>query len=109
MIPLRLHGTCPACASVERLRPDGTMVQHAAPRRWIDPHTICEGTGRAPVAGSVVAWLDAQDAMARAGVDRAQRAVSEAADALDRARAHANAVMTTTAKARARLARKAGE
>lgn len=109
MIPLRLHGTCPACASVERLRPDGTMVQHAAPRRWIDPHTICEGTGREPVAGSVAAWLDAQDAAARAGVDRAQRAVSEAADALDRARAHANAVATATTKARARLARKGAE
>ena len=109
MTPLRLHGTCPECGLTERLRPDRTMVQHAAPRRWIDPHTICEGTGREPVAGSVVAWLDAQDAMARAGVDRAQRAVADAEAALNRARAHANAVATATAKARARLARKAGE
>ena len=103
MTPLRLHGACPACGSTEPLRADGTVVQHTRPRGdyW--------RTGRAPVAGSVAAWLDAQDAEARAGVDRAQRAVSEAADALDRARAHANAVTKATAKARARLARKAGE
>mgnify|MGYP000854610780 FL=1 len=109
MTPLRLHGTCPACASVEPLRPDGTMVQHTRPRGDYWRTGRCEGTGAAPVAGSVAAWLDAQDAEARAGVDRAQRAVSEAADALDRARAHANAVTKATAKARARLARKAGE
>ena len=109
MIPLRLHGTCPACASVERLRPDGTMVQHAAPRRWIDPHTICEGTGREPVAGSVAAWLDAQDAAARAAVERTGRAVAEAEAALGRALERANAVATATAKARARLARKGTE
>ena len=103
MTALRLRGTCPECGFIERLRPDGTMVQHT--RRW----RVCKGTGRAPVAGSVVAWLDAQDAEARAGVDRAQRAVSEATDALDRARARANAVATATAKARARLARKGTE
>ena len=103
MTPLRLHGTCPECGLTERLRPDGTMVQHTL--RW----RVCKGTGREPVAGSVVAWLDAQDAAARAGVDRAQRAVAEAEAALDRARAHANAVATATTKARARLARKAGE
>ena len=103
MTPLRLHGTCPECGCIERLRPDGTMTQHTL--RW----RVCKGTGREPVAGSVATWLDAQDAEARARVDRAQRAVSEATDALDRARARANAVMTTTAKARARLARKAGE
>ena len=103
MTPLRLHGTCPECGLTERLRPDGTMVQHTL--RW----RVCKGTGREPVAGSVVAWLDAQDAAARAGVDRAQRAVSDAEAALNRAREHANAVMTATTKARARLARKAGE
>ena len=63
MTPLRLRGTCPECGFIERLRPDGTMVQHT--RRW----RVCKGTGREPVAGSVAAWLDAQDAMARAGVD----------------------------------------
>ena len=109
MTPLRLHGTCPACGSTEPLRADGTVVQHTRPRGDYWRTGRCEGTGAAPVAGSVAAWLDAQDAMARAGVDRAQRAVSEAADALDRARAHANAVMTATAKARARLARKGAE
>lgn len=110
MTPLRLHGTCPECGRIERLRPDGTMVQHTRPRRVHEfSGSRCDGTGREPVAGSVAAWLDVQDAMARAGVDRAQRAVSEAADALDRARARANAVATATAKARARLARKAGE
>lgn len=110
MTPLRLHGTCPECGLTERLRPDGTMVQHTRPRRGLEYSAPrCDGTGRAPVAGSVAAWLDAQDAMARAGVDRAQRAVSEAADALDRARAHANAVATATAKARARLAKKGTE
>lgn len=101
MTPLRLHGTCPECGCVEPLRADGTVVQHTL--RW----RVCKGTGREPVAGSVVAWLDAQDAEARAWVDRAQRAVSDAADALDRARARANAV--ATAKARARLARKGAE
>jgi len=110
MTPLRLHGACPECGFIERLRPDGTMVQHARPRRGYEysaPH--CEGTGREPVAGSVAAWLDAQDAMARAGVDRAERAVTEAAAAMERAIEHADAVATATAKARARLARKAGE
>lgn len=103
MTALRLHGTCPECGFIERLRPDGTMVQHTL--RW----RVCKGTGREPVAGSVVAWLDAQDAAARAGVDRAKRAVAEAEAALDRAREHANAVVTQTAKARARLARKGTE
>lgn len=92
MTTLRLHGTCPECGCIERLRPDGTVVQHTL--RW----RVCKGTGREPVAGSVAAWLDAQDAMARAGVDRAQRA-----------RTRANAVTKATTKARARLARKAGE
>ena len=61
MTALRLRGTCPECGFIERLRPDGTMVQHT--RRW----RVCKGTSREPVAGSVAAWLDAQDAMARAG------------------------------------------
>lgn len=110
MTPLRLHGTCPECGSTERLRPDGTMVQHARPRRGYEfSGSRCDGTGREPVAGSVAAWLDAQDADARARVERTERAVAEAEAALDRAREHANAVATATAKARARLARKGTE
>ena len=35
----------PECGLTERLRPDGTMVQHT--RRW----RVCKGTGREPVAG----------------------------------------------------------
>lgn len=110
MTALRLHGTCPECGFIERLRPDGTMTQHTRPRRGYEYSAPrCDGTGRAPVAGSVAAWLDAQDAAARVGVDRAERAVAEAEAALDRAREHANAVMTATTKARARLARKGTE
>lgn len=103
MTALRLHGTCPECRSTEPLRPDGTMIQHT--RSW----RVCKGTGRAPVMGSVDEWLNAQDAMARAGVGRAERAVAEAEAALARAREHADAVTKATTKARARLARKAGE
>lgn len=109
MTPLRLHGTCPACGSTEPLRADGTVVQHTRPRGDYWRTGRCEGTGAAPVAGSVAAWLDAQDADARAGIDRAERAVTEAMAALTCARAHANAVTKATAKARARLARKDGE
>ena len=109
MTPLRLHGTCPACASVEPLRPDGTMVQHTRPRGDYWRTGRCEGTGAAPVAGSVAAWLDAQDANARAGVDRADRAVTEAEAAWCRAVEHMEAVTAQTKRARARLARKAGE
>ena len=103
MTPLRLHGTCPECGCIERLRPDGTMTQHTL--RW----RVCKGTGREPVAGSVAAWLNAQDALARAGVDRAERAVAEAAAARERAAEHMHAVLAATTKAGARLARKAGE
>ena len=103
MTPLRLHGTCPACGSTEPLRADGTVVQHTL--RW----RVCKGTGREPVAGSVAASLDAQDAQARAGVERAERAVTEAMAARERAIEHADAVTKATTKARARLARKAGE
>lgn len=103
MTPLRLHGACPECGFIERLRPDGTMVQHT--RRW----RVCKGTGREPVAGSVAAWLDAQDAMARAGVERAERAVAEAMAARERASERAGAVTKATAKMRARLARKGAE
>lgn len=110
MTPLRLHGTCPECGLTERLRPNGTMTQHARPRRGLEysaPH--CDGAGREPVAGSVAAWLDAQDAMARAGVDRAERAVTEATAARERAIEHMHTVTKATAKARARLARKGTE
>ena len=109
MTALRLHGTCPECGFIERLRPDGTMTQHTRPRGDYWRTGRCEGTGAAPVAGSVAAWLDAQDAAARAGIDRATRGVTEAMAALTCAREHANAVTKATAKARARLARKAGE
>lgn len=110
MTPLRLHGTCPECGYVDRLRANGTMTQHARSWRGLEYSALnCGGSGREPVAGSVAAWLDAQDAMARAGVDRAERAVTEAAAAMERAIEHADAVATATAKARARLARKAGE
>lgn len=110
MTALRLHGTCPECGCVEPLRPDGTMTQHTRPRRGLEYSAPrCDGTGRAPVMGSVDEWLDAQDAMARAGVGRAERAVAEAEAALARAREHADAVTKATTKARARLARKAGE
>ena len=103
MTPLRLHGACPECGLTERLRPDGTMVQHT--RRW----RVCKGTGREPVAGSVAAWLDAQDADARARVGRTERAVTEAIAARERAIERADAVTKATAKARARLARMVAE
>ena len=103
MTPLRLHGTCPECGRTGRLRPDGTMVQHTL--RW----RVCKGTGREPVAGSVAAWLDAQDAAARAGIDRAERAVTEAMAARERAIERMHTVTKATAKARARLARKGTE
>lgn len=110
MTPLRLHGTCPACGSTEPLRPDGTMVQHTRPRRVYEfSRSRCDGTGREPVAGSVAAWLNAQDALARAGVDHAERAVAEAAAARERAAEHMHAVLAATTKARARLARKGTE
>lgn len=109
MTPLRLHGTCPACGSTEPLRADGTVVQHTRPRGDYWRTGRCEGTGAAPVAGSVAAWLDAQDAEARAGVGRAERAVTEAMAARERAIEHADAVTKATAKARARLARKGAE
>lgn len=106
MTALRLHGKCPECGSTEPLRPDGTMTQHTRP--W-SGGTRCDGIGRAPVMGSVDEWLNAQDAEARAGVGRAERAVTEAKAALERTRAHADAVVAQTAKARARLARKGTE
>ena len=102
MTTLRLHGACPACGAVERLRPGGTIVQHTRRRGDYYVSVRCEGSGSLPVAGSVAAWLDAQDATVRAGVDRAKRAMTEAADALDRAREHADEVTAWTAKQRAK-------
>jgi len=104
----RLHGTCPVCGATETLRPDGTMTQHPGPRGvWSRSHR-CDGTGCAPVAGSVAAWLDAQDAEARASVARAQRAVAEALAARERAEASAAEMTTWTKRQRAKLAKAVG-
>lgn len=102
MTALRLHGECPDCGAVERLRPGGTIVQHTRRRGDYYVSVRCEGSGASPVAGSVAAWLDAQDANARAGVDRAERAVAEAMAARDRAIAHRDEVTAWTAKQRAK-------
>lgn len=103
---LRLHGTCPECGASETLRPDGTVTQHMRPRRGYEYRSHrCEGTGLAPIAGSVAAWLDAQDADARAAVERAERAVTYALAARERAEAHAAETTEWTAKQRAKLAK----
>lgn len=105
MTALRLHGECPDCGAVERLRPGGTIVQHTRRRGDYYMSVRCEGSGSLPVAESVAAWLDAQDANARAGVERAERAVAEAVAARDRAVAHRDEVTVWTMKQRAEVNR----
>lgn len=72
MTTLRLHAACPACRTVQPLRPDGTMLLHT---RWvgeISPHRgRCEGTGQPPPYGAIDAWLDAEIAGASRVIDTA--------------------------------------
>ena len=102
MTPLRLHGECSECGAIERLRPGRTIVQHTRRRGDYYVSVRCDGSGKPPVAGSVAAWLDAQDAEARAGVARAETVVAEARAALDRAIERSDATLAWTTKMRAK-------
>ncbi len=102
MTALRLHGECSECGAIERLRPGRTIVQHTRRRGDYYVSVRCDGSGKPPVAGSVAAWLDAQDAEARAGVARAETVVAEAMAERDRAIAHRDEVTAWTAKQRAK-------
>ena len=102
MTALRLHGECPACGAVERLRPGGTIVQHTRRRGDYYVSVRCDGSGSLPVAGSIAAWLDAQDAAAAAWVARAHQAVAVALAERERADANRDEVTAWTTKQRAK-------
>jgi len=100
----RLHAACPACARVEALRPDGTMLRHM--RYHYSTRYVCDGTGTRPAPDAVRAWLDAHEAEGLAAIERTEARVTRLRAELAAAE---SAVTAARDEAAARAAWCAGE